>query len=62
VGERWTSFTITLIKDSDDELRPSTLNACWYKLWKEVIKDFKEIPEISEEVNKATILPRQLNG
>ena len=63
LSECWKSFTvadcITLIKDSVDELRPTTLNACWHKLWKAVVKDFKES---SEEVNTATILARQLNG
>lgn len=63
MSECWKSFTvadcITFIKDSVDELRPTTLNACWHKLWKAVVKDFKES---SEEVNTATILARQLNG
>ncbi|XP_048839235.1 tigger transposable element-derived protein 1-like [Brienomyrus brachyistius] len=67
--EYWKKFTIatclTVIKSALKEIQKETLNACWKKLWPDVIHDYKGFsPEEihNEAVSKTVILARLVGG
>lgn len=66
VTETWKSFNIahciTFIKEAVDELRPSTLNACWRKLWPEVVADTSAIPNQASEIDDIVRILHQIHG
>ena len=66
VRECWEKFdiltTIGIIKDSWDEVRDSTLNACWCKVWPEEVNDFNGVPTVEGEVQRIVDLAKQLGG
>ena len=64
VTDCWKLFnitdSITIIKDSLDEVKQSTLNACWSKLWKECVNQCLQhkLPAVKDIVDVA----RRLGG
>ncbi|KAI1888220.1 hypothetical protein AGOR_G00182770 [Albula goreensis] len=66
VADCWKRYniadSISIIKDSLDEVNQSTLNACWSKLWKEAVHDLKGFPNISAEVKQIVDAARSLEG
>jgi hypothetical protein len=51
---------ITNIKESMDEIKPETVDACWLKLLPEYGNDFIGSPSIEKDVNKIVDVARQL--
>ncbi|KAK9719580.1 hypothetical protein QE152_g22568 [Popillia japonica] len=55
--QSWKQFNIAqcvaMIKDAIDELRPSTLNASWKKLWPDIVTDFSNIPTRESEIEQS---------
>lgn len=66
VTQSWKSFNIahciTFIKEVVDELRPSTLNACWRKLSPEVVADTSEVPDQASEIDDIVRILHQIHG
>ncbi|XP_053145978.1 tigger transposable element-derived protein 1-like isoform X2 [Hemicordylus capensis] len=64
--EAWKGYNIThaltIIKEAMDEIKASTLNACWRKLWKEAVKDPSAVPAVEEEVGRIVTSARRLGG
>ncbi|XP_060129836.1 tigger transposable element-derived protein 1-like [Zootoca vivipara] len=66
VIECWKSFNmascITYIKQAVDAIKPESVNACWRKLWKECVNNFKGFPTIDNEVEHIVQMARQVGG
>lgn len=50
------------IREAIDEVTESTINACWKKLWSEVVNDFSMLPDVEEEVRRILRLAWQFGG
>uniref|UniRef100_UPI00358E3E0E tigger transposable element-derived protein 1-like n=1 Tax=Myxine glutinosa TaxID=7769 RepID=UPI00358E3E0E len=53
---------INNINDSLREVKPSTINACWGKLWKEVVNEFGGFPSADDEVRRIVKMARDVGG
>lgn len=62
----WKNYTIAdcliNIKESLNELKQTTLNACWKNLWPEAVANDAKIPEIQEQTKDIALLCRQFPG
>jgi len=43
---------MNIIKESLKEIKPKTWNACWKKVWSEVVHEFKGLLSVSKEVQR----------
>lgn len=66
VVECWKNYNITdcisIIKDFVVEVKPSMLNACWGKLWREAVNDFQDFPSVDPEVKHIVRIVDELPG
>uniref|UniRef100_UPI00358E44AC tigger transposable element-derived protein 1-like n=1 Tax=Myxine glutinosa TaxID=7769 RepID=UPI00358E44AC len=66
VSDCWKKYNITdcinNIKESLGEIKPMAWNACWRKLWSEVVHDFKGFPSVKEEVRRIVKVARRVGG
>ncbi|XP_064421091.1 tigger transposable element-derived protein 1-like [Latimeria chalumnae] len=53
---------INNIKDSLEEVKPTTWNACWRKLWSEAVNDFQGFPSVDEEVRRILKMAHEFGG
>lgn len=62
----WKNYTIAdclvNIKESLDELKQTTLNACWRNLWPETVKKEAKLPDINEQAKEIATLCRNFPG
>ena len=62
----WKQYNIrhalTIIKHAWDEVKTSTLNACWYALWPECVNNFSGFPAFSEQVRDIVNLAHTVGG
>ena len=62
----WKQYNIrhalTIIKHAWDEVKTSTLNACWYALWPECVNNFSGFPAVSEQVRDIVNLAHTVGG
>ncbi|KAG0723591.1 Tigger transposable element-derived protein 1 [Chionoecetes opilio] len=50
------------IKQAWDEVKPSTLNACWYALWPECVNDFNGFPAVTQQMKDIVDLAHTVGG
>ena len=66
VMDCWKSYDIVDCIENIDksiaELKESTINGCWRKLWPEVVKRANPVPDISEELREIISLARNVGG
>lgn len=66
VTQSWKQFNIAqcvaIIKDATDELRPSTLNACWKKLWPEIVLVNSAVPDKAPEIEEILQVLHEIHG
>ncbi|KYO46932.1 nucleolar MIF4G domain-containing protein 1 [Alligator mississippiensis] len=53
---------ISIIQEAWEEVRPSTLNACWHELWPEIVNDFRGFPTIDNQIPDIVRLAKWLGG
>ncbi|KAF0746713.1 tigger transposable element-derived protein 1-like [Aphis craccivora] len=66
VTQGWKNYDIAKclvnIKESLDEVQPSTINACWRKLWPEVVLKSDKIDNLNTTVNQIVKIARNVKG
>ncbi|XP_008183396.1 tigger transposable element-derived protein 1-like [Acyrthosiphon pisum] len=66
VTQGWKNYDIAKclvnIKESLDEVQPSTINACWQKLWPEVVLKSDKIDNLNTTVNQIVEIARNVKG
>uniref|UniRef100_UPI00358FC47C tigger transposable element-derived protein 1-like n=1 Tax=Myxine glutinosa TaxID=7769 RepID=UPI00358FC47C len=66
VGQCWKDFIIAhcigAINESLDEVRVSTINACWHNLWPQAVRNFTGFADNTEERHVIVGLAWQLGG
>ena len=62
----WKSYNvlhcIENVKESLLELKESTLNGCWKKLWPEAVKKSSTVTDLSKELEKIVSIARNVGG
>ena len=62
----WKQFNIRdavcLIKQAWDEVKPSTMNACWNALWPESVNNFRGFPKVDEQIKDILKMAREVGG
>ncbi|XP_060846248.1 tigger transposable element-derived protein 1-like, partial [Rhopalosiphum padi] len=66
VTQGWKNYDIAKclvnIKESLDEVQPSTINACWRELWPEVVLKSDKIDNLNTTVNQIVEIARNVKG
>lgn len=64
VSQRWKSYNIANsilnIRESLDEIKESSIKACWQKLWPEAVNNFSSFPSFDNEVRNNAQMVQQV--
>ncbi|XP_037368771.1 tigger transposable element-derived protein 1-like [Talpa occidentalis] len=66
VKEAWQKFSVcdalTIVDESAREIKQSTLNGAWWKLWCEVVTDSQSVIPVVEEIENVVASAKRLGG